>query len=167
MINSANLNTTLTPVVADQLKVCMPFGNGRIVDSISTGSAMDSLNNLTEMISIMGSFNSTQYQNEISANLTSFMSTTESWCRGDVIDLDASNYAILLNVANPWSQSWIDCNAQFTTDSWVPSNSQNLLYPTVPCYATSGNVGNSSTCTATLGDSGGHTCGGCMDSSSL
>lgn len=95
------------------------------------------------------------------------MSTTESWCRGDVVDLDASNYAILLNVANPWSQSWTDCNADFTVDSWVPSNSQNVLYPTVPCYATSGNVGNSSTCTALLGDSGGQTCGGCMDSSSL
>lgn len=153
--------------MANQLKVCMPFGNGRIVDSIASGSAMDALNNLTTVINTMGSFNNTQSQLEITGNLTVFMGTVSTWCKGDVVDLDSTNFAILQNIANPFSSSWTNCNAPFTTDSWVPSNSQNGSYTTIPCQVSNGNTGDITTCTNTLADNGGNTCGGCMDSTAL
>ena len=43
---SANINVALDP--------CMPFGNGRIVDSIASGASMTALNSLTDIISLLG-----------------------------------------------------------------------------------------------------------------
>lgn len=41
------------------LSPCMPFGDGNIINSLVSGSAMDSLNNLTSVIDKLGSYNST------------------------------------------------------------------------------------------------------------
>ena len=144
----------------------MPFGNGRIIDSVASGSAMNSLNNLTSIISTMGSFNNTQLKADLGGNLTTFMNTVGTWCRGEVTDLDSTNYAILQNIANPFSADWVTCNAPFTTDSWVPSNNQNASYNPIACQVSNGNVGDTTTCTATLTNGVG-TCGGCMDTTKL
>ena len=76
------MDTILGTSVTNQLKVCMPFGNGRIIDSLTSGGAMDALNNLTSVINVMGDFNNTQTQGYISGNLTDFMNTVSTWCKG-------------------------------------------------------------------------------------
>ena len=37
----------------------MPYGNGKILDSLVSGAALDSLNNLTNVIDNMKQFNAT------------------------------------------------------------------------------------------------------------
>jgi len=165
---TANLGNALGFSVATQLSPCMPFSDGNIINSIATGGSLNALNNLTSVISTMGSFNNTQIQAWISGNLTTFVATVSSWCKGQISDLDTTNYNILVNLANPSYSSWTSCNAPFSTDSWVPSNSPNTtISPYISCQATSGNNGNTTTCTAALANSGSNTCGGCMDSTML
>ena len=79
---NANLQTALGATTASQLEVCMPFSHGRIIDSVTSGSSMNALNNLTSIINIMGAWNNTQSQSYIGGNLTSFMNTVGTWCRG-------------------------------------------------------------------------------------
>lgn len=154
--------------MANQLSPCMPFGDGNIIKSIASGSSFDALNNLTSVISTMGSFNNTQIQGWISGNLTTFVSTVSSWCKGQISDLDSTNYAILERFANPSYSSWTNCNSPFSSDSWVPSNSPNTTISTyISCKATSGNKGDATTCTTSLTNNGSNTCGGCMDSTML
>lgn len=143
----------------------MPFGDGNIVNSIVTGSAQDAINNLTSIINTMGSFNATSLKASISGNLSTFMATVRTWCKGEVVDLDSTNFAILQNLANP--TLWTGCGGNFSTDSWVPSNSQNSSYSTISCRSTTGQVGDSTTCTAALADTVGNQCSGCMNSASL
>lgn len=97
--------------------------------------------------------------------MTNFMGTVRAWCRGQVVDLDSANFNILRNFANPASFS--GCSGTFTTDSWVPSNNQNSSYATIPCQSSSGNTGDDVTCTNTLGNTAGHTCAGCFDSTMI
>jgi len=163
-----NLGNPLGTSVANQLAPCMPNGTGNIINSLASGTSLDSLNNLTSVISTMGSFNNTQIQSWISGNLTTFVNTVSSWCKGQISDLDSTNYNNLLNIANQSSSSWTSCNSPFSTDSWVPSNSPNTtISPYISCQSTSGNKGDTSTCTNTLTNSGSSTCGGCMDSTML
>ena len=103
----------------------------------------------------------------MSTALTVFINTVGTWCRGEVVDLDPTNYAVLQTISTPTDSSWTNCNAQFTSDSWVPSNSQNSSYVPINCQVSSGNTGDSTTCTTTLTNNGGNTCAGCMDSTSL
>ena len=127
---------------------------------------MDALNNLTSVISTMGSFNATEYKTWVGGNLTTVMNTINTWTKGEVVDLDTTNFDILKTMSQPTDSSWTNCNAAFNSDSWVPSNSQNSSYDTIPCQVGSG-TGDSTTCTAALADSGGNTCAGCMDSADL
>jgi len=82
-----------------------------------------------------------------------------------VVDLDATNYNTLVTYSN--ASNFNGCNALFSTDSWVPSNSANTSYPDISCLATNGNTGTATTCTASLANNGANTCGGCMDSYQL
>ena len=164
---TANLQTALGASVANQLKVCMPFGHGRIIDSIASGSSMNALNNLTGVINGLGAWNNTQSQADITTSLNAFINTVGTWCRGEVVDLDSTEYSTLVNIANPNYASWTSCGAPFSSDSWVPSNSQNSSYSPIACQSSSGNVGDTTTCTATLANNGANTCGGCMDSTLL
>lgn len=165
--HSANLGYTLGTAVAGQLSPCMPFGDGNIIKSIASGGSLDALNNLTSVISSMGAFNNTQIQGYISGNLTIFVNTVSSWCKGQISDLDSTNYAILENLATPSSGSWTGCT-NFSSDSWIPSNNPNTSISTyIGCKITSSNKGDLTTCTSTLGNNGGNTCGGCMDTTLL
>lgn len=146
---------------------CMSFGDGIIMTSLVSGGARNALNNLTSLVDTFNSYNSTTYKSWITGNMTPFMNTVRTWCRGQVVDVTGSNYAILQNIANPSYSSWTGCNAAFSSDSWVPSNSQNSSYSPISCQVSSGNVGDTTTCTATLTNSGGNTCAGCMNSISL
>jgi len=148
----------------------MPFGDGNIIKSIASGNSLDALNNLTSVITTMGSFNNSQIQGWILGNLTTFVNTVSSWCKGQIVDIDPSNsnYNTLVNLANPSYSSWSSCNSPFSTDSWVPSNSPNTSVSTyISCKATSGNKGDTTTCTSALANNGSNTCGGCMDSTML
>ena len=165
---TTNLNTALGSSVTNQLKYCMPFQNGRIIDAVvSDPAAMNTLNNLSSVISLMGSWNNTQSQADITTNLNSFINAVGSWCRGEISDLDSTSFATLQDISNPSSSSWSSCNAAFSSDSWVPSNSQNSSFTTIPCQVSSGNVGDTTTCTNTLTNTAGNTCAGCMDSTKL
>ena len=143
----------------------MPFGNGSIIGSIASGSAMTALNSLSSVIGTMGNFNAATYKSWISGNMTNFMGTVRAWCRGQVVDLDTTNFNILKNMANPAAFS--GCSGTFATDSWVPSNNQNSSYPTIPCQSSTGLTGDLTTCTNTLANNGANTCAGCYDSTML
>ena len=96
------------------------------------------------------------------------MGVIRTWTKGEVVDLDSTNYNILATHANPSHASWTSCGAPFTSDSWVPTNNPNGSYPYIACQVSSGNVGDAATCSAgTLNDFGANTCGGCMNSASL
>ena len=129
-------------------------------------SAMDSLNNLTSVIGTMGSFNVTEYEGWLSGNLTTMMGTIRTWCRGNVVDVDGTNFNTLTSFSV--SSNWASCTGtkSLSSDSWVPSNSQNSTYVVIPCQTSNGNVGDGTSCSATLTDATG-TCGGCMSSEAL
>lgn len=96
------------------------------------------------------------------------MGTIRTWCRGEVVDVDGANFNLLSSFSV--SSSWSSCTGthSLSDDSWVPSNSQNSTSPyvTIPCQAMNGQVGDGTTCSATLTDASG-TCGGCMSSAAL
>lgn len=96
------------------------------------------------------------------------MGTIRTWCKGEVVDVSGTNFNLLTSLSV--SSSWSSCNGvkNLASDSWVPSNSQNSTSPyvTIPCQATSGQVGDGTTCSASLTDATG-TCAGCMSSSAL
>jgi hypothetical protein len=157
--------------VANQLLPCIPGGDGNIINSIASGDSQAALNNLTSVINTMGTFNSTEIQGWISGNLTIFVDTVASWCKGEIPDLDTTNINILVNLATPSSASWTSCNAPFSSESWIPSTKPNTTISTVlTCKVSSANKGDDVTCTnsgTNLINNGGNVCGGCMDSTKL
>ena len=161
------MNPVMGSSTTNKLKVCMSFGNGSLIDVVSSGGALTALTGLTDVIGTMGNYSATSEESTMSTSLNTFINTVGTWCRGEVVDLDATNYAILQTMASPTDSSWTSCNSAFTSDSWVPSNSQNSSYAPISCQVSSGNTGDSTTCTATLTDNGGNTCAGCMDTTSL
>lgn len=63
-----NFGPLLTNATASQISVCMPFGDGVIVNTIG-GGAREGLNNLTYVIESMASYNNTLLKTAISTNL--------------------------------------------------------------------------------------------------
>ena len=53
------MDPVLGTATAGKLKVCMSFGNGSIIDSVSSGTANTALNGLNSVIGTMGTFNAT------------------------------------------------------------------------------------------------------------
>jgi hypothetical protein len=150
----------------NQISVCMPFGDGRIVSTIA-GSAANGLNNLTNVITGISSFDNVTFQTYITGNLSALVTTANAYANSDISDLDATNSNILAGLSDPANTTNnINCNSSFTSDSWVPSNNQNTSYSTaVSCKVTSANTGSISTCSATLTPT--TTCKGCMDTTQL
>ena len=61
-----------------------------------------------------------------------------------------------------------DSSCTAFTDSWVPSNNQNLTYATaIPCKSNAGTTGQLSNCNANFGTVGATACAGCMDTTQL
>ena len=99
--------------------------------------------------------------------MSTFITSVRQYCNGEVSDLDSTNNNILSLMASPNTNYGTGCNAKLSGDSWVPSNNQDTSVSTyIACTATSGDVGDATTCTAAFGDSGG-TCAGCMDTTIL
>lgn len=71
-------------------------------------------------------------------------------------------------LANPSTNYGTGCNAQLSSDSWIPSNNQDTTKSTyIACVGGFSDVGDKTTCTSTLTNNGGNTCAGCMDSTLL
>lgn len=154
-------NTTL-----DQISVCMPYGDGNIVNKVA-GSASAGINNLTSVISSLNTFNNATLENYIAGNLSALYSACKSYANGDISDLDSTNNNILAGLSDPSnSTNNAGCNAAFSSDSWVPSNNQDTSYSTaISCKVSSGSgaLSNCDTNFATVGTA----CQGCMDSTQL
>jgi hypothetical protein len=54
--NLANFGTFLSDTTLNQITVCMPYGDGNIVNTVA-GSAANGLNNLTSVINSLKTFN--------------------------------------------------------------------------------------------------------------
>lgn len=156
-------NTTL-----DQISVCMPYGDGIIVNKVA-GTAAAGINNLTSVISSLKDFNNATLQSYITGNLTALYSACKSYANGDISDLDTTNNNILAGLSDPTNTTGnAGCNAAFSSDSWVPSNNQDSSYSTaISCKVSNGNSGALSNCDNTFATVGGSTCQGCMDSTQL
>lgn len=146
----------------------MPFGNGNLISTVG-GTAADGLNNLTSVISSIGSFDAATYQSWVMSNWTALTTATGHYLSDYILDLDSSSVAILKSVSDPTNSVYkAGCNGVYATDSWVPATSMDSTKSGyVPCRVSSSNTGNIGSCDATFADVGGNTCGGCMDSTSL
>lgn len=145
----------------------MPFGTGDIVTQVAgSAGAANGINNLTAVISKLNAFNNTEVQGYITGNLTAFTNTANYYAKGDITDLDSSNAAILNGLSDPSNSSnnGGTCNAAFSSDSWVPSVSQNSSYSTaVSCKVSSGHSALKADCNPLSGAN----CYGCIDSSQV
>lgn len=167
----SNFDTFLSANTIDQISVCMPFGDGVIVNKVG-GSATTGLNSLTTVISNLKSFNNATLQGYISGNLTALTTMINAYANGDISDLDAANNNILLGISDPTNTTnKASCTTissgtttKFSLDSWVPSNNQNYSYSTaISCQVSSGNTGTKVSCASSIPGA----CSGCMDTSQL
>lgn len=132
------------------------------------GAASNGINNLTSLIENLNEYNSSQQQTWINSNVSTVITSIRQYCKGEISDLDSTNNNVLSNLASTSSNFGTNCNAQISSDSWVPSNSQDTSQSTyIACTVSSGDVGDKTTCTSTLTNNGGNTCAGCMDSTFL
>lgn len=86
---------------------------------------------------------------------------------GKLMDITEPASITVLQVLSDYSTgSYTNCNANAVFDSWVPSNNQDPSSSTIiPCKATNGKRGDSSTCSSGLSSTS--SCSGCMDSSEV
>lgn len=141
----------------------MPFGDGNIINSVA-GSAANGLNNLTSVISGLGSYSADSYVTNLTSSLSSVVTLISAYAKGQISDLSlTSDFSILQKIADPTQYS--SCtDSNFAADSWVPSINQWTNYTNVvSCKATNGKSGTgSASCgSGSLGVSS--TCSGCMD----
>lgn len=149
---------------ANQISVCMPYGDGNLVTTVG-GSAANGLNNLTSVISSLKTFDNVTLQSMIASNLSMLVSTANSYANGDISDLDTINNNILAGLSEP-TNSTNNAGCVGFIDSWVPSNNQIYTYPTaITCKSNAGVTGQLSNCNSNFGPNG--VCQGCMDTTQL
>jgi len=97
--------------------------------------------------------------------MTQVTSYITNYQTGVILDItDSASITILKQLANATYYS--SCAATgFSSDSWVPSDSQNPSY--LACMIPGGNNAISSSCTGGNFNSRGGTCNGCMDTTSV
>jgi hypothetical protein len=78
---SANLGTLFGTTTTNQIAVCMPFGDGNIINSVA-GSAANGLNNLTSVISGLGSFSANSYVTNLTSSLASVVGVISAYSKG-------------------------------------------------------------------------------------
>lgn len=127
------------------------------------GNAASALTNLSSSLTSMNSFNTTYTASVILSAMTAVTSWITNYQTGVVLDItDSSSINVLTSLSQ--SSSYSSCTATgFTSDSWVPSNSQNPTY--ISCRISGGNQASSSSCSGGVASRGG-SCNGCMDTTS-
>jgi hypothetical protein len=127
------------------------------------GNAADAINNLSSSLTAMNSFNTTYQASTILSAMTQVTSAISNYQSGVLLDItDAASISILTALSKPSQYS--SCAATgFTSDSWVPSNSENPVY--IACQIGSGNLASSLSCGGSVSSRAG-SCNGCMDTTS-
>jgi tetrahydromethanopterin S-methyltransferase subunit B len=160
-----NLGTLFGTTTVNQIAVCMPFGDGNIVNSVG-GGATAGLNNLTSVISGLGSFSASNYTTTLTSSLTSVFDLISAYTKGQITDLSQTNdFSALTTISNPANYP-LCTDSNFLADSWVPSINQWTNYSSIPCKATNGNTGTPTPCGNVI-TTVSASCSGCMDTTLL
>jgi len=143
--------------------VCMPFGDGKIIDRVGIGLS-SGLGNLTSVINLMFSYSPSLFAGYLSGNITSNVNKIQKVADGKIMNMLYSDWLIMSRISN--RQNYGSCmNSDFIQDSWVPSNNQENSYNNINCLSTNGHTGTAVGCGVTL--SSVPTCSGCMDTASI
>lgn len=122
---------------------------------------MSAITNLSNSVTNINSFNITYTSSMILSAMSQITSYLTNYNTGVILDfVDSSSFTILNNLSN--STAYSGCTSPgFTSDSWVPSNSQNPVY--IACKIPSGNITVAASCTGTNFNTRAGSCNGCMD----
>lgn len=127
------------------------------------GNAINAINNLSSSLTSMNSFNTTYTAATILSAMNAVTSYISDYQTGVILDInDTSSFNILSGLSN--ASQYSSCTATgFTSDSWIPSDTQNPSY--IACEITNGNQATSSSCGGSVSSRSG-SCNGCMDTTS-
>lgn len=150
--------------VLSYVTTCLPTSSGNIINVIG-GNVTATLQNLSSALLNVSSFNGTYISSQINAGMTNLTNTIGYYKYAQISDItDQTSLTLLQNLAN--SSAYPSCTATgFSSDSWVPSDSQKTAY--VNCQISGGNNATSTQCTTTNLNARTGGCTGCMDTASI
>lgn len=142
----------------------MPTSSGDLISAIG-GSSVNAIQNLSGSLTGIQSFNVSYQVSSLQQAMSVLTTVISNYKAGVLLDItDSSSISILTSIST--ASSYSSCTATgFSSDSWIPSDSQNPSY--IACRISSGNNATSSSCSGGNFATRGGTCNGCMDTTSI
>ena len=143
---------------------CLSSSSGNIVAAIG-GGTVNAINNLSSSLTTINAFNISQQSSNVLSNSSSLTSYINYYQTGVITDIsDTASISILTTLSQP--SNYPGCTTTvFSTDSWIPSYTQNPTY--AACKINGGTNATSTQCGGANFVSGGGGCTGCMDTTSI
>ena len=135
-----NLVSTFDITTLQQMGVCMPFGNGNLIEQVAGTTNANYFNEVKNIFRDITTFNLSGFMIPIVDAQNAALTTTDNYALGQLMDItDPPSLLILRSLSTPSAGSTGACS-NLAADSWVPSNSQSQQSSyIINCTVSSGN----------------------------